>query len=95
MDALNVNSYNPKNGHRSAKTVDFSVDYQDPHSGQKLILMINQALCIYGLDNHLLCFMQCHLNGVHISEVPKFLAKSQSETTYAIDLVIPLDAAHP
>ena len=39
--------------------------------------------------------MQCHLNGVHISEVPIFLAKSASETTHAIELVDPFNAAHP
>ena len=72
-----------------------TVWYQDPQSGQKFILLINQAICINGLENHLLCPMQCHLNGVHISEVLKFLAKSSSETTHAIELVNPFDSAHP
>ena len=39
--------------------------------------------------------MQCHLNGVKISEVPKFLAETPSETTHAIELVDIFDAAHP
>ena len=39
-------SYNAKGGHRSAKTVDAMVGYQDPQSGQKFILTINQAFCI-------------------------------------------------
>ena len=39
--------------------------------------------------------MQCHLNGVHVSEVPKFLAESPSETTHVIELVDPFNAAHP
>ena len=56
--------------------------------------MINQAMCIDGLDNHLLCLMQSHLNGVHVSEIPKSLAESPSETTHAIKLVNPFDAAH-
>ena len=56
--------------------------------------MINQAVCIDSLDNHILCPMKCHLNGVHISEVPKFLAESPSETTHAIKLVDPFNAAH-
>ena len=38
--------------------------------------------------------MQCCLNGVQISEVPKFLAENLSETTHAIELVDPFDAAH-
>ena len=57
--------------------------------------MINQAICIDGLVNHLLCPMQCLLNGVQISEVPKFLAENQSKTTHAIELDDPFDATHP
>ena len=39
-----VYSYNPKDGHRSTKTVDVAVCSQDLQSGQKYILMINQAI---------------------------------------------------
>ena len=38
--------------------------------------------------------MQCYLNCVHISEVPKFLAETPNETTHAIELVDPFDATH-
>ena len=38
--------------------------------------------------------MQCHLNEVHINEVPKFLTETTSETTHAIDLVNPFNATH-
>ena len=47
------------------------------------------------LVNHLLCPMQCHLNGVQINEVPKFLAEIPSETTHAIELVDPFYATQP
>ena len=30
---VNVYSYNPEDGHRSAKTVDATLGYQDPQSG--------------------------------------------------------------
>ena len=39
--------------------------------------------------------MQCHLNGVHIREVSKFLAEAPNETTHAIELVNPFNATHP
>ena len=91
---VNVYSYNLTDGHRSAKTVDAAVGYQDQQSGQKFPIMISQAICIDGLDNHLLCPMQHFLNGVHINEVPKFLAESPSETTHTIALVDPFNAAH-
>ena len=38
--------------------------------------------------------MQWHLNGVQISEVPKFLAENLSETTHALQLTDPFDTAH-
>ena len=37
---VNVYSYDLKDGHRSAKTVDTTVGYQHPQSGQRFILMI-------------------------------------------------------
>ena len=92
---VNVYSYDPKDGHRSVKTVDDTVGYQDLQRGQKFILMINQAICIDCLVNHLLCPMQCSLNGVYVSEVSKILAENPSETTHAKELVNPFDAAHP
>ena len=49
---VDVYSYDPKDGNRCSKTVDAAVGYQDPQSGQNFILMINQAICINGLDNH-------------------------------------------
>ena len=39
--------------------------------------------------------MDCHLSGVHINEVSKFLAESPSVTTQAIELTNPFNAAHP
>ena len=80
--------------HRSAKTVDAAVGYQDPKSGQKFISMINQTIYIDGFINHLLCPLQCHLNVVQISEFPKFLGNNPSETTHALDLVDPFDALY-
>ena len=38
---VNVYSYDQKDGHKSAKTVDALVGYQDPQSGQMFILVIN------------------------------------------------------
>ena len=91
---LNVYRYDPKDGHRSAKTVDARVGYQDLQNGQKFILMINQAICIDGLVNHLLCPIQCHMNGMCTSEVLKFLTETPSETTHALVLFNPFDATH-
>ena len=92
---VNVYSYDPKCGHKGAQIVDATVGYQDPQSVQKSILMINQAICINGLENYLLCWMQCHPNGVHISKVPKFLTESPSVSTHAIKVTDPFATSHP
>ena len=91
---VNIYSYNQNNGHWNAKTVDVTVGYQDPQCEQKFILMINQAISIDGLNNPLLCLIQCHLNGVLIIEVPKFLAERPTVTTHAIELTDLIDASH-
>ena len=81
--------------HSTCALASAAVGYQDPQSGQKYILIINQAICINGLDNHLLCPMQCCLNGgMHISDIPKFFAKSPSVTTHAIELADSFDVIH-
>ena len=43
---VNVHKYDLKDGHRSAKTDDATVGYQDPQSSMKYILMIIEAICI-------------------------------------------------
>ena len=54
--------------------------------------MINQAIQIKSLANHLLCCMQCCLNGMQISESTTCLADSSSETTHVIQVVNPPEA---
>ena len=56
--------------------------------------MTDQEIQISDLANHLLCPVQCHLKGVHLNEVPKFLADTFSETTHAIQSVNDENAAH-
>ena len=92
---VNVYSCDPKDCNKSVKMVNATVVYQEPKSGQKFILVINEAINIDGLVNHVLCPMQLWLNGVYINEVPKFLAESPSETTHAREFSDPFHAAHP
>ena len=41
---VNVYSYDPNDGHKSAKTVNAAVGYQELQSGKKFILIMNQAI---------------------------------------------------
>ena len=53
-NCLDIHDHNrPVNVYRSLKAVDATVGYQGPQSGQKFILMMNQAICINGCKNHL------------------------------------------
>ena len=84
---VNVYSYDPKDGHRSTKTVDATVGYQDPNSSQKFILMIDQAICINGIVNYLLKWCAYQWSPL--------LAESPSEITNALELVDSFNATHP
>ena len=57
--------------------------------------LINQVIEMKGLNYHLLCPMQCCIDGALIDEVPNFLVPSPSETTHAIQTVNPFNATHP
>ena len=57
------------------------------------MLIINKAIHINCPENQLLYPMQCHLNCVHITEVPNFLAESPHVTTHATQLTDPINTA--
>ena len=56
--------------------------------------MINQAICIDGLVNHLSCPKQCRPNGVQNREVSWFFFVIPSETNHFIEFLVPFVAAH-
>ena len=90
----NVFGYNPKTGSKHACIVNATVSYTESETGQVVILSINQAIEMKGLNHHLLP-MQCHMNGVLINAVPKFLAPIPSETMHAIQFENPFNTTHP
>ena len=92
---MTVFGYNPKAGLRHVHIVDATIAYKVSETGQLVTLVVNKAIEIKGLDHHLLCLMQCHVNGVLINEVPKFLVPIPHEKMHAIQLENPFDATHP
>ena len=87
-------TYISKDDHKCIRTVDTTICDDDPHSGQKYILIINKEVQISVLANRLSCSKQCHLSYVQSSVVPNFPVDSPSDTTHAIQLVNPLEDAH-
>ncbi len=86
---VSIVSYDESLGSKTYQTVSGVVAYDDPQTGRKLHLIINQAIHIPHLDHHLLCPMQCRLNDVIINNLPKFLATDPTDQTHALTLTDP------
>ena len=86
---VDVYGYDSKSRHKNITTVDAAVAYDNPQTGETSVLLINQAILIPSIKNILLCPMQCHLNGVTVNDVPKFLLKNPTVDDHAV--IIPSD----
>lgn len=82
--SVKVTGYNPSVGTKTCSTISGAVAYDHPQTGQAYLLVFNQAIYAPHLEHHLLCPMQCRLNHVKISEVPKFLVNDPDEFTHAV-----------
>ena len=76
---VKVYGYDTKAGLKHACIVNATIPFTVPETGQVVILSINKGIEMKGLDHHLLCLMQCCVNGVLINEIPKFLAPIPSK----------------
>ena len=92
---VSVYSYDKEDGCKEYHTVSAADAYDHPQTGQVYMLVINQAIEIPHLKHHLLCPMQCRLNGIKISELPKFLAEDPDDSTHSLQVVDPLDDSSP
>lgn len=87
---INVSGYDP-NGPVAAdlKTVSAALAYDDPVSGETMILLVHQAIYIPTISHNLLSTMQVRLNDVIINDTPRFLTDTVTDHTHSI--VIPMD----
>ena len=92
---MNDVGYNPKAGSKHAGIVVATVANTKSETGCIIILLINKAIKMKGLDHHLLCPIKCHMNGVMINEVLEFLIAVPCETMHAIQLENSFDVTHP
>ncbi len=67
-------------------TVSRALAYDDPATGKVYHFVINQAIHIPHLDQHLFCFMQCRVNGVIVNNTPKFLTSDPTDHTHALTI---------
>ncbi len=88
---INVSGYNPSGPvAKDLKTVSAALAYDDPVSGETVILMVHQAIHIPDIAHNLLSTMQLRLNDVTVNDVPRFLTDTVTDLTHS--LVIPTDA---
>ena len=88
---MNIFRYDLKVGPHHDCIDNATVAYTEPEMGCVVILLVNQAVELKGLDHHLLCPMQCCMNGAVID----FLAPILSETPHSIQIKNPFDTTHP
>jgi hypothetical protein len=75
--------------------VSGALAYDNPITGEVLLLVIHQAIYIEEITNHLLCPMQLRMNDITLNEEPKFCSANPTDETHAItipgeDVRIPL-----
>ena len=82
---------------KGMQVVSAAIAYDDPTTGEVLILCIHQAVQIPTMENNLLCPMQLRLNEVLVDDCPKFLHPNPTDSTHTITvtngpdtLIIPL-----
>jgi hypothetical protein len=78
-----VKGYGPSLGTKIYATVSRALAYDDPTTGKVYNLVINQAIHIPQLDQHLLYPMQCQVNDVIVNDMPKFLMPDPTDHTHA------------
>ena len=79
-----VLGYDKSLGSKRLRTVSAVLGWIDPASGRSYHLVVNQALEVPGMDHHLLCPMQCRVNGVEINEKPRFMCDSPTPDSHCI-----------
>ncbi len=86
---VSIVGYDESLGSKTYQTVSGVIAYDDPQTGRMLHLIINQAIHIPHFDHHLLCPMQCCVNDVIVSNLPKFLATDPTDQMHALTLTNP------
>jgi hypothetical protein len=76
--------YDESLGSKTYQSVSGMVAYDDTQTGKLLHLIINQAIHIPHLDQHLLCPMPCCVNDVTVNNLPKFLAANPTDQMHAL-----------
>ncbi len=93
---MDVTTYDPKGKPaKSMKTVSAALAYDDPESGEVIILVLHQAISIPHLEHNLLSTFQLRLNDVIVNDVPKILTDKPSVDAHCLVVPPPTDENYP
>ena len=77
---VDVSGFSTALGSIELPIVSGAVAYDHPITGKVYILVFHQAIYCRQMDNHLICPMQCRMNGVN-----------SDDSTHSIEVAVPLD----
>ena len=98
---VNVAGYDPNQPTaQSLRIVSADLAFDDPNSGEVIILVLNQAISIPHIEHKLMSPFQMRFNGVKVNDTPILLTESPTDETHTLivpgnfgvkdELVIPL-----
>ena len=88
---VDVSGFSTALGSIELPIVSGAVAYDHPITGKDYILVFHQAIYCRQMDNHLICPMQCRVNGVVINNTPKMCIPNPDDSTHSIEVADPLD----
>ena len=89
---VNVTTYDPKGPTaKSMRTVSAALAYDDPETGETLILIVHQAISIPHMEHNLMSTFQLRLNDVIVNDVPKILTDTPKVDDHCLIVPPPSD----
>jgi hypothetical protein len=88
---VSVSGWNASVGSTECPTVSGVVAYDHPYTGITYMLVWHQAIYLETMENHLICPMQCRVNGVVVNDTPKIFVKDPTNKSHAIVVLDPID----
>ena len=88
---VSVSGWNAAAGSTECPTVTGVVAYDHPYTGITYMLVWHQAIYLATMENHLVCPMQCRVNGVVVNDTPKIFVENPTDQSHAIVVRDPMD----
>jgi len=88
---VDVSGFSTALGSIELPIISGAVAYDHPITGKVYILVFHQAIYCCQMDNHLICPMQCRMNGVVINDTQKICVPNPDDSTHSIAVAEPLD----